>query len=201
MQLHRRTFLKTAALVAAGTALPGCKPQVQKLVPYLLPDEEIVPGIDLWYASTCGECAAGCGVLVRTMEGRAKKIEGNPAHPVNEGKLCARGQAALQGLYHPDRLQNPFKRNRASGDFQAVSWDDALRELASRLGDTQGKVVMISRPLSGAQSALVDRFIEIIGGRLYWYDPAAEVPVRAAAQRLFGWEAVPQYDLASAEYL
>jgi anaerobic selenocysteine-containing dehydrogenase len=201
MDLRRRTFLKTAALVAAGTALPGCKPEVRKLVPYLLPDDEIVPGLSLWYASACDECAAGCGVLVRTMEGRAKKIEGNPEHPVNEGKLCARGQAALQGLYHPDRLQGPLKRDRGTKTFHMVSWEAAVEELARQLRDAHGRVVMISRPLSGAASFLLRRFMEIVGGRLYWYDPAAEVPLRTALQRLFSMDELPQYDLAETDYL
>ncbi|HKY70850.1 MAG TPA: molybdopterin-dependent oxidoreductase [Nitrospira sp.] len=201
MDVRRRTFLKTAALVAAGTALPGCKPEVHKLVPYLLPDDEIVPGLALWYASTCDECAAGCGVLVRTMEGRAKKIEGNPEHPVNEGKLCARGQAAVQGLYHPDRLQGPLRRDRRTGDVLPVSWNDVVTELATQLRGAHGRVVMISRPVSGAASLLLQRFMEIVGGRLYWYDPAAEVPLRTAVQWLFGMNEVPQYDLAEADYL
>ena len=114
MKIKRRTWMKAAAAAIASAALPGCKPQVHKLVPYLLPDDEIVPGVADWYASTCGECSAGCGVLVRTMEGRAKKIEGNPEHPVSQGKLCARGQAAVQSLYHPDRLREPRERNRKS---------------------------------------------------------------------------------------
>lgn len=201
MELRRRTFLKTAALVAAGTALPGCKPQVQKLVPYLLPDEEIVPGLALWYASTCGECAAGCGVMVRTMEGRAKKIEGNADHPVNEGKVCARGQAALQDLYHPDRLQGPLKRHRGTGHVDSIGWDEAVQELAGRLRDAHGRIVMISRPLSGASSAWLGRFMELVGGRLYWYEPGAELPLRMAMQHLFGWKTIPQYDVAAADYL
>ena len=201
MDLRRRTFLKTAAMVAAGSALPGCKPQVHKLVPYLLPDQEIVPGVALWYASTCHECAAGCGVLIKTMEGRAKKIEGNPEHPVNEGKLCARGQAALQSLYHPDRLRGPLKRNRQTGDFQSVSWEEAVQQLSMRLRDARGRVVMISRPLSGAASVLFGEFMEMIGGRLYWYDPAADVPLRTALERVFGSERVPQYDVAGSDYL
>ena len=201
MDIRRRTFLKTAALVAAGSTLPGCKPEVHKLVPYLLPDDEIVPGLALWYASTCDECTAGCGVLVRTMEGRAKKIEGNPEHPVNEGKLCSRGQAALQGLYHPDRLQGPLSRDRRTGNFQPVSWEQAMQELMMHLRQAHGRVVMISRPVSGATSALLGALMEIVGGRLYWYDPAAEVPLHRAMQRLFGAQALPQYDLAEADYL
>lgn len=201
MELRRRTLLKTAALVAAGSAFSACKPQVHKLVPYLLPDDEIVPGLDVWYASTCQECSAGCGVLVRTMEGRAKKLEGNPAHPVNEGKLCARGQAALQDLYHPDRLRGPLTRDRHTGSFQSVPWERALEQLTSRLRDAQGRVVMISRPVSATAARVLHEFIGIAGGRLYWYDPEADVPFRIAAGRLFGPQGLPYYDIAGADYL
>jgi len=201
MNLRRRTFLKTAALVAGGAALPGCKPQVHKLVPYLLPDDEIVPGLALWYASTCHECTAGCGVLVRTMEGRAKKIEGNPQHPVNEGKLCPRGQAALQNLYHPDRLHGPVTRDRQTGNFHEISWDEVVQQLSRRLRGAQGRVIMISRPVSGTTSLLLGKLMQTLGGRLYWYDPAADVPLQTAVHRLFGWQTLPQYDLAGCDYL
>jgi len=65
---------------------------------------------------------------VRVSEGRAKKIEGNPLHPVNRGKLCGRGQAALQALYHPERLQRPMKLSgaRHSGAYTPVPWEEAL---------------------------------------------------------------------------
>ena len=87
----------------------------------------------------------GLRVIVRVMEGDAevvrtdrpasirmglaKKLEGNPAHPISQGELCARGQAAIQVTYHPDRLTHPLKRigPRGSGQFQEVSWDDARR--------------------------------------------------------------------------
>ena len=201
MELRRRTLLKTAALVAAGSVLTGCKPQVHKLVPYLLPDDEIVPGVDVWYASTCQECAAGCGVLVRTMEGRAKKLEGNPEHPVNEGKLCARGQAALQSLYHPDRLKGPLKRDRQTGLHRSVLWEEAVQELTARIRDAQGRTIMISRPVSGSAARLLHEFMGIIGGRLYWYDSEADVPLRTAVDRLFGFQDLPHYDIAEADYL
>ncbi len=76
-------------------------------MPYLVQSEDLVPGLPTWYASTCTECAAGCGLHVKTREGRAVKLEGNPAHPVNAGTLCARGQAGLQGLYNPGRARGP----------------------------------------------------------------------------------------------
>ena len=112
-----------------------------------VPEEELVPGIATWKPSVCTLCSAGCGLLVRVMQGEAevvrhgqqglikmglaKKLEGNPQHPVNRGKLCARGQAGLQVLYHPDRITHPIKRTgaRGSGEFQEISWDDALKEV------------------------------------------------------------------------
>jgi anaerobic selenocysteine-containing dehydrogenase len=202
MKIKRRTWIKAAAAAMAAAALPGCKPQAHKLVPYLLPDDEIVPGVADWYASTCDECSAGCGVLVRTMEGRAKKIEGNPDHPVNEGKLCARGQAAVQSLYHPDRLREPRQRNRkSSGAFEPITWQKAIGVIAEQLRSAHGRIIMISRPLSGTSRALLLEFMDMVGGRLYWYDPAADVPLRTALSLSFGHVGLPHYDLAGADYL
>lgn len=202
MRIQRRTWMKAAAAAIASAALPGCKPEVHKLVPYLIPDDEIVPGVADWYASTCGECSAGCGVLVRTMEGRAKKLEGNPDHPVNEGKLCARGQAGVQALYHPDRLRRPMSRDRrAAGGFTPVTWDEAVRAIAEALRDADGRIVAITKPLSGSSAAALKEFVEMVGGRVYWYDPAADLPHRTAVERAFGVPGLPYYDLAETDYL
>lgn len=203
MDVKRRTFMKALGLTAAGTLLPGCDKEIRHLVPYVLPDEEIVPGVAHWYASTCGECSAGCGVIVRVMEGRAKKIEGNPNHPVNRGKLCAHGQAALQRLYNPDRLRGPLHRigARSQGTLAPTSWDQGLQELAERLRKAKGQVIMISRPLSGTLADVISTFMRSVGGRLFFYEPAAELPLRAASQRAFGIREVPHYDIAQTDYL
>ena len=203
MDVKRRTFMKALGLTAASTVLPGCEKEVRHLVPYLLPDDEIVPGIANWYASTCGECRAGCGIIVRVMEGRAKKIEGNPDHPLNQGKLCAQGQAALQRLYNPDRIQGPLHRTTAhpEGTFAPTSWDNAVRQLAERLREADGDVIMLSRPLSGTLADLMSTFMRSIGGRLFFYEPASELSLRAAAQRAFGIGGIPHYDIAHADYL
>ena len=111
--LDRRRFLTVLGTTTAGgaLALSGCSTdRVEKLVPYLVQSEDQVPGVATWYASTCTECDQGCGVHVRTREGRAVKLEGNPDHPVNQGKICSRGQAGLQGLYNPGRVQSPMAR-------------------------------------------------------------------------------------------
>ncbi len=77
------------------------------LIPHVLAPEDFSTGIATWYNTVCSMCAAGCGIAVRTREGRAKKIEGNPAHPVSQGRLCSLGQSGLQVLYNPDRLTAP----------------------------------------------------------------------------------------------
>ena len=100
----RRQFLK---LIGAGAAFAaaGCsRKPVEKILPYIMAPEEITPGKAVWYASTCGECPAACGVLVKTREGRPIKLEGLKEHPLSRGGLCARGQASLLNLYDPDRL-------------------------------------------------------------------------------------------------
>ena len=60
-------------------------------------------------------------MLVTAREGRAIKVEGNPRHPVNQGALCARGQAGLQGRYDPDRLRSPMVKE--GGAWKPVTWD------------------------------------------------------------------------------
>ena len=109
--VKRRDFLKVLGAAGAATTAVGCSQErVEKLIPYLVSPDETVPGVSTYYATTCRECAAGCGLIAETRDGRVIKLEGNPSHPVNLGALCARGQAALQGLYNPDRYREPMVR-------------------------------------------------------------------------------------------
>src|SRR3990170_1044137 len=125
--LSRREFLKIAAgaMVVTNLALSA---RSIALEPYVRPPEEALPGQATWYASTCRQCPAGCGIVVRVINGRAKKIEGNPLHPLNHGKLCARGQAGLQVLYNPDRLKNAVRQTggRGSRQFTPLPWLEAI---------------------------------------------------------------------------
>ncbi|HXR97913.1 MAG TPA: TAT-variant-translocated molybdopterin oxidoreductase [Terriglobales bacterium] len=114
LKFGRRDFLKwsTGALALAATACER-KP-IERIIPYAQQPPEIIPGVANYYASTCTECAAGCGILLKTHEGRPTKVEGNPLHPINRGSLCARGQASLFNLYDPDRLRTPVRLQRVA---------------------------------------------------------------------------------------
>ena len=131
LAIKRRSFLKFLGLLGT-TATMGCSSDsARKLIPYIIPPEEIVPGEATWYATTCRECPAGCGMLAKNRDGRIIKVEGNPSHPVNRGALCARGQASLHGLYNPERFPGPQKR--VGGKLSPVSWDEGLKTLIARL--------------------------------------------------------------------
>ncbi len=85
--MKRRRFLKVLGAGGGAAAMTGCTTDsVEKLIPYLIPPENEIPGIATYYASTCRECPAGCGLHVRVREGRAVKVEGNPDNPINRGK-------------------------------------------------------------------------------------------------------------------
>ena len=195
----RRDFLKVVGVGGAGAAVGGCAPdQVERLIPYVTPPEEITPGVATWYASTCGECSSGCGVRVRTREGRAVMIEGNPDHPVSGGGLCSRGVSALQGLYDPDRIAAPMRA--ANGSFEPISWDEALELLADRLG-TGGRSLFLTGPKGPTEGGFLNSFADALGGRRVVYDPLDDSALREAVRIAFGVDAAPRYEIGRAEFL
>jgi anaerobic selenocysteine-containing dehydrogenase/Fe-S-cluster-containing dehydrogenase component len=200
--VDRRHFLKVLGVTGAGVAaLGGCSTErVGKLVPYLVQSEQQVPGVPTWYASTCAECDAGCGLHVKTREGRPIKLEGNPDHPVNAGRLCARGQAGLQALYNPDRLTGPMARN-AKGGFDPIKWDDAIARLSTRLSAAQGKFAVLNGYGPSTFTTLVDDFAGALGGTVVAWQPFGREPERLANQRTWGATELPQYDFAVAKYV
>src|SRR3954453_2543353 len=200
--LDRRRFLTVLGASGAGAAaLSGCSTdKVERLIPYLVQSEDQVPGISTFYTSSCTECPTGCGVHVRTREGRAVKLEGNPDHPVNQGKLCSQGQAALQGLYNPGRLKGPMARD-ASGQLQEITWDDAIARLAGKVSAAGTRVAAISGAGRGTFSDLLTDWVGAVGGRVVRYQPFAAEPLRAANRQVFGQDQLASYDFAKAKYI
>ena len=203
--MDRRRFLKVLGVTGGGAAAVtacGIGPEpTEQLVPYLVPPENQVPGIATYYATTCRECAAGCGLHAKVREGRVIKLEGNPESPINQGRLCARGQAALQGLYNPDRVTDPMARG-ANGDWQKLSWDDALARLRAKVREARGKgIAFVTGLESGSFGELVDAWTRQVGGRHVTYEPFAFEALRAGNRIAFGTSAIPWYDFANARYI
>jgi anaerobic selenocysteine-containing dehydrogenase len=209
-KVTRRSFLRIGAASLAGAVLAGCERPRRwvNLEPYVRPPEEQLAGVATWYASTCRQCPAGCGIVVRVMNGRALKIEGNPEHPLNRGKLCARGQAGLQLLYNPDRLAGPVGQDgRGSRQFRVLSWGDALNAVYARIhaagaavamwagSTTSGHLYDLFRRFAIAIDApspvLLDLYGEMNGDRV----------LSDSSHRLLGQSALPSYDLAHADVI
>ncbi len=209
-KISRRDFLKIISIGAGASILAGCANPRRwvMLEPYVRAPEDQLAGVATWYASTCRQCPAGCGIIVRIMNGRALKIEGNPQHPLNQGKLCARGQAALQTLYDPDRLTGPVvQASRGSRSFSPVSWEEGINTLFARLQAAGSKVaVWGGSTMSGHLYDIFARFTSAVGApQPIVYDLLQEmtgyVSLSGVNAALFGKSNLPVYDIGNADLI
>ena len=216
--MDRRNFVKLVGTASGGAVTGACGKKSEQIIPLLVSEEEIEPGVEQWHPSVCGDCGAGCGTTARVMAAEReievdgerfrqqvaaiKKLEGNPADPVSGGRLCARGHAALQSLYSPDRLRGPMKRvgQRGEGRFEPISWERALEEVSESLARSAasdpGKILYLTRPQASSRSATAARFLESLGApparSVGTGDFAAEIE---ASRRAFGWAGIPVYEI------
>ncbi len=210
---------------ASGGAITGaCGHSAREIIPLLIPEKTIVPGVEAWHPSVCRECSAGCGTIVRVMESERtieidgekvrqriaaiKKVDGNPLDPVSGGRLCARGQASVQALYNPDRLRGPQKRSgeRGSAGFEPIAWDAAITEavalLTQAVASNPAGIVYLTRGQTGTRSATIARFLQALGA-----EPASTTGFgdftmeRRAAELVFGWRGLPIYELQDATHV
>jgi anaerobic selenocysteine-containing dehydrogenase len=208
-KISRRDFLKLVGASAAATAvLTGCGPASRYVTrePYTKMPEYTYNGQSTYYATTCRECPAGCGIVVRTMQGRALKVEGNPNHPVNQGKTCARGQATLHGMYNPDRMQDPVKQSaRGSRNFTTMKWDAAVSVVADALKNTDPSGIAFLMGMAPDHIFdLVSDLTTTIGapppvrfGVLGMFESRATLS--KAAEDMLGGAGLPFFDLANAD--
>jgi anaerobic selenocysteine-containing dehydrogenase len=207
-KITRRDFLRLGVLGTGTVVLAGCKfpPRYLVLEPYVRPPEEQLTGQDTWYASTCRQCPAACGVIVRIMNGRALKIEGNPEDPYNRGKLCARSQAALQLLYHPDRLQSAVKQNqRGSRSYTPISWNEALSTLSAKLQAAGSGIAFWAGPrISMHLYNIIGALVKAVGGPApVIFDLETSIngtqALLANSQEVMGVNQLPAFDLSLAD--
>ena len=204
--IRRRDFLKIVAATGMAAACDMPQQPPEKLISPVVAPEGAIPGVALWYATVCRECPAGCGAMIRTREGRALKAEGNPSHPINRGRLCAQGQASLQGLYNPDRIRQPLLRD-ASGRLQPVSWEKALQVLsewinALRKEEKAERITFLSGYNPGSFDSLIDLWLEPLGSdRHFVYETFSHESLQEANRLSFDRAEVPTYAIEKARYL
>ena len=221
--MDRRNFFKLVGTASGGALTGACGKPGQELIPLLVPEEVIVPGEEEWRPSVCRQCSAGCGTIVRVMEAEReieregervreriaaiKKIEGNPLDPVSGGRLCGRGQAAVQALYHPDRVRGPLQRDAgAEGGLRPISWDEALNEAGGLLREAVEKnpagIVYLAAPGSGTRAVVVDRFLRGLGAGAATTTGIGDFTVeRQAAELVHGRRGLPVYEIQDATHV
>ncbi|MFN7915016.1 MAG: molybdopterin-dependent oxidoreductase [Vicinamibacterales bacterium] len=222
--MDRRTFIKLTAITGTSAGIAACGVPEHQIIRFV-PDEELVPGIAEWKPSVCPLCSAGCGLTVRTMmadvdvtkDGQqgvvrksvAKKLEGLGEHPVSRGGLCARGQAAIQVTYHPDRIAQPLKRKGAkgSGEFEPITWDAAVAELVGKLdglasSDNQKALAIITGGRRSHRRLLLEQFAAKYGAPApVVYELFSDDLLRRANEMSFGLAQLPTFDLGNAHFV
>jgi len=203
MQATRRDFLKLLGFSFAGAALASCtRMPVEKAIPYLIQPEDVVPGVPNWYATACTGCSAGCGLLVKTRDGRPIKIEGNPDAPLNaggvdstgraSGGVCATGQATVLSLYDDARLKGPLL------DGHNASWADidalVTKEL-TEISATGGKIVLLSSTITSPslRSLIADWKVKYPTSEQVVYDAVSYSALLEAQEQAFGERVLPRY--------
>jgi anaerobic selenocysteine-containing dehydrogenase len=212
MKIDRRSFLSFIIGGAAGTALSP--------LPWKLTDD-----LSIWSQnwpwtpvpargevttnrSTCTLCPGGCGITVRKVGERVVKIEGTPGHPVNDGGICILGVSGPQLLYDPARVGAPLKRagERGSGQWQKISWDQALAEISEKLFELRSKhsahsLACIAGEERGTVPDLLRRFTTAFGSPNFMVPATVEDSYGFSFRRMTGQEGRVGFDLEKADFL
>ncbi len=204
--ISRRDFLKISGLgMTAAAVMTGCGPSSRYVVrqAYVDMPEYNQTGVSTYYATTCQECPAGCGLIVRTQEGRAIKVEGNPDHPVNKGRICSRALTSVQGLYNPDRIGGPQNISRGKKPASPLTWEEGVKVVTNSLVNP-AKTAFLLGLESDHLYDLVQEVAEASTGLMvYRYGSLATLDgqetLKQACQTLFNSREVPFFDLSNAD--
>lgn len=194
----RRDFLKVFGFsIASAAVTAACKRQIREAIPYAIQPPELIPRKPLYYASTFFDGHEYCSIVVKTVDGRPIKIEGNGLSPFNGEGTTARVQASVLSLYDDARLKFPKKNG------QQASWATVDNEILTALKDinTKGGEVVLLTPniISPTTRSLISSFGSSFP-RFRWvrYSPVSYSAVIAANEACFGLPVFPDYNFRNA---
>lgn len=170
----RRNFLTLMGASMALAGLAGCRRPKEKIVPYVTPPEEIIPGIPQKYATTMTLGSNAYGVVVESHEGRPTKIEGNKLHPSTKGASSALIQASILGLYDPDRMQKvTYKKDEKTWENFMSAWSDIHKQHLADRGE--GLAILSEEYTSPTINKLREQFLKTFP-KANWvnYDPVSD---------------------------
>jgi anaerobic selenocysteine-containing dehydrogenase len=208
MKIDRRSFLSFAIGGAAGTALTP--------LPWKLTDDLAIwsqnwpwtpvpeKGETTHVKSTCTLCPGGCGISVRLVADKVVKIEGLKDHPVNDGGVCVLGLSGPQLLYGPNRVQTPKKK--VNGKWRTISWDAALAEIVTKLGELRSKgqthsLACICDSDRGTVPELLNRFLTVYGSPNFIRTPSIQDNYELALYLTQGVRAMPGFNVSDSDFI
>lgn len=203
----RREFLKLMGASIAMATTACIRRPVQKIIPYAQAPKGYTPGIPNFYASTWFDGVEGSGLLVKTMDGRPIKLEGNPLHPMNLGALSARAHAEVLSLYDPDRLKGPVRnlpnKNRTNKETISAKWEDLDPKVVEEL--KKGGVALLTSTLPSPSSRAVIADFQKTFGAARWvqYDSIPVDAITEAQKHSYGaaHSGLPRYRFDNAAYV
>lgn len=198
--VDRREFMSLMAASLALAGLTGCTVRpAEKIVPYVKPPEELVPGKPLFFATAMPFGGAATGLLVESNMGRPTKIDGNPEHPASLGASDVFMQAAILGLYDPDRSQAVVRGSRIS------TWETFVAEMATEMESVaqnkgRGFRILTEGVISPSLGAQLTAFLDSLPeAKWHQFEPAGRENVREGARLAFGEPVDTIYRFESAD--
>ncbi len=199
--LNRRRFLEAAGFSLSLATVAGCgrAPSVGAL-PMIEHPAGMVPGQIRYYGSTCEGCAAGCGLLVGTRDGRPLKMEGMPEHPLTRGGLCAVGQAMPLELYDSQRLRGPLKSGKEA------QWTQIDLDISDQLGQIKraGGAVRLVTPTITSPTLLktiADFLGQFKDAQHITLDAVSSSAILDAHEKTHGVRLLPHYQFDKAQVI
>lgn len=199
--MSRRKFLSIMGASIALAGLAGCRRPVEKIIPYAIAPENIVPGTPKYFATNIPFGEETFGVIVENHEGRPTKLEGNPNHPSTLGKSNARLQASILDMYDPDRAQSVLHRGYETKlkDFLS-EWNNLASDFESSKGE--GLAILAETYPSPTFYRLKDEFLSKYPNA-HWmtWDPISSESIYTGIQLVTGREYHPVYHFDKAKII